>query len=460
MTAKEYGDLEEIFRAGLQRVDPYRMIVDRVRLAGDLLTVEMEDKSFQIDLRDYRRILLLGAGKATAKMALAFEEILGERIGKGLISVKYGHTEQLRHVETIEAGHPLPDDNSLEAARRISALAREADERTLVINLISGGGSALLALPLEYDDGSRRIALTLEEKQQTTRALLGCGANIQEINCIRKHLSAVKGGRLAALIHPARCYNFILSDVVGDHLDAIASGLTAGDATTFAQALEILDRYDLRQAIPENALTLLQLGAAGRIPETPKPGNPALNRSANILIGTNFTSLLAAAQKARELGHTPVVLTSQITGEARDLARFIFALGKDVRRHGLLVKAPACLIIGGETTVTLRGSGKGGRNQEMALAFLAEARQDHTGAAGLYFLSASTDGSDGPTDAAGAFAGLEFLDQAEKAGLSLTDYLKNNDSYHFFDQIGGLLKTGPTNTNVCDLHLLLVMGKE
>ncbi len=449
---REFEHLEEIFRAGLARVDPLGMMTSRLTLSGSLLAVDLGEGFFEVDLDDYDRILVLGAGKATAAMAQGLERVLGERISGGLISVKYGHTAPLSRIETIEAGHPLPDDQSILAGRRIAELGRSADEGTLVISLISGGGSALLALPLEWPGG----ALSLADKQAVTGALLACGATIQEINSIRKHLSGLKGGRLARLLQPARSLNFILSDVVGDRLDVIASGITVGDPSTYGQGLAILSRYGLEGKVPPAVLEVFRKGAAGEVEETPKPGDEAFDRVGNILLGTNLQALRAAAARAGELGYQTHLLTSQATGEARELARLLLGIGKDVRRNGLLARRPACIIAGGETTVTLRGEGKGGRNQELALAFLAGLREDPSGGEGIYLLSASTDGNDGPTDAAGAFAAAEQLAGMEFLGLDPDEYLRRNDSYHFFDRLGGLLRTGPTNTNVCDLQILLI----
>lgn len=452
-----YPDLESIFRAGLDRADPYRMLAEHVSLRGETLSIQFEGESRSIDLSQFRRIYVFGAGKASARMAQAVEAVLGERITAGVVAVKYGHTAPLSTVRLVEAAHPVPDANSLRAAAEISTLAHTFTAETLVINLISGGGSALFDGLQSYEDGGRTVQLTLADLQATTQALLACGAEIGEINCIRKHLSTVKGGRLARLLYPATSLNFILSDVIGDRLDAIASGLTVPDRTTFADAAAVIQKYGLAGRLPPAVAKLIELGAAGLAPETPKPGDPAFERCHNLLIGTLYHSLLAAQERARALGYHPLVLTSQLTGEAREVAKMLLGIARDVRKRGLLAPRPACLVAGGETTVTLRGSGLGGRNQEMALAFLAGLKDDPAGSQGIYFLSASTDGSDGPTDAAGAFASLELLGQAARQGLNPIPYLQNNDSYHFFEPLGALLKTGPTGTNVCDLQIILVL---
>jgi len=445
----EFAQLNAIFQAGLARVDPYRMMIDHLRLEGDCLVVAFDDQHHHAALGEVDRILVLGAGKASARMAKAVEDILGDRIDQGLVVTKYGHGESLSRIEVVESGHPTPDANGLAAARRLAALARAADERTLILNLVSGGGSALLPYPLEG-------RLTLEDKQATTRALLASGADIREINCIRKHVSELKGGRLLRLMAPARSLNFILSDVVGDRLDSIASGLTCPDPTTFADALAIVDKYRLEATAPPEVIAVLRDGAAGRIAETLKAGDPAVGLTTNILIGTNQAAVLAARAKAEELGYRTVALTASLTGEARDVAKALFGIARDIKKSGLLASPPACVIAGGETTVTLRGAGKGGRNQELALAFLAELAREDDGGAGIHFLSASTDGSDGPTDAAGAFASAEVLAEAKAAGVSISDHLGDNNSYAFFDAIGRLLKTGPTMTNVCDLQIAII----
>ncbi|HUX12541.1 MAG TPA: MOFRL family protein, partial [Spirochaetia bacterium] len=257
-------------------------------------------------------------------------------------------------------------------------------------------------------------------------------------------------------IYPATSVNLILSDVVGDNLDAIASGLVAPDSTTYADALAIIGRYRLEKRLPENAFRLLSEGAIGKLPETPKPGDPLFGRVSNVLIGTNAQALLAARARAVELGYHTTVLSSQISGEAREIAKFYLGIGKDIRKRSLLAEPPACIVAGGETTVSIRGSGKGGRNQEMALSFLCEMEKQPADTDGVYFLSAGTDGTDGPTDAAGAFASREILGEAAAGGLNAEDFLNRNDSYAFFDPIGRLLKTGPTSTNVCDIQVLLV----
>jgi hydroxypyruvate reductase len=448
--------LSTIFNAALKRVDPYQMLMDHVQLDGSVFSVHLGSDRHQVDLNEYRKVVVVGAGKATAPMACAIEEILGDRLSGGLISVKYGHTEPLAKIEIIEAGHPVPDENGVRAAARILNIAENSNESTLLISLISGGGSALLPLPARWLVMGEEVALTLADKQKTTSLLLACGADIEEINCIRKHLSSIKGGRFLSQAAPARSINFILSDVVGDDLSSIASGTTCADPTTFSEAWEILKKYGIDQKVPESVRHILTRGINGEIPETLKYGSSDLDLTTNILLGTNLHALDAAADKARELGYQAIRLTSRIVGEAREVARTLAAIALDCAGNSTIGVPPICIMSGGEPVVQLRGTGKGGRNQEMALAFLQEMIRNRNLCRSLTFLAASTDGNDGPTDAAGAFADLAIVKNAAIAGLHPNSFLENNDSYHFFEACDGLFKTGPTNTNVCDLHISLI----
>ena len=458
---KLYEDLKAIFTEAVRSVDPEELIRHRLRLRSNTLTIRSDLESLEIELDHFDRVLVLGAGKASARMARAVEELMGSRISEGLVSVKYGHTEKLGVVSIIESGHPVPDENSVRAAERIGELARSADERTLVLNLISGGGSALLAGPLQASIEGRPVTLTLEDVQQTTRVLLGSGATIDEMNCVRKHLSSIKGGRLAELCFPATQLNVLLSDVVGDRLDTIASGPTTPDDSTYGDALAILEKYGIHDRISPRSRQVLQAGAGGLLPETPKRGSKVFERVNNLVIGNNRVALRAALGEARRRGYHGAALSSRVTGEAREAAKVLAGIAKDVGRYDTPVKVPACIIWGGETTVTLRGSGRGGRNQEFALSFLVELQEYGIETdCGITLLAASTDGSDGPTDAAGALASTEVLRRASERSLDPAPYLKNNDSYTFFEKTGYLFKTGPTNTNVCDLQLVLVTSSQ
>ena len=444
-------DIKELFLAAVERVNPYRMIIDNIKITGNFLEIRSGDSVEKHDLGNFEKIIITGTGKATARMALAFEKILGERITGGLISVKKGHTEKLEFIETIEAEHPVPGEKSLEAGKRIRDLMLAGDERTLFINLISGGGSALFCNPISTET----VSLTLGEKQKTTQLLLACGADIHEINTVRKHLSDVKGGKTAVAMYPAASINIILSDVVGDDLSVIASGITSPDRSSYDDTKKIFQKYGIYSELPENVRKVIELGCKGEIPDTPKEGDPVFEKVSNILLGTNSEAILSAREKAVSMGYETYLLSSSVTGEAREIAKFYSALARDV--SSLLDRSgrPVCIIAGGETTVTLSGSGKGGRNQEMALSFLDEIRRAPGSFRDICFLSAGTDGNDGPTDAAGAFASVSLLEKSMDAGLDIGEYLNNNDSYNFFAGCGGLLLTGATNTNVGDVQIIL-----
>jgi hydroxypyruvate reductase len=415
----------DIFRASLKAADP----VDSV---ARTLHRENYDR--------HRRIFVIGAGKAGASMAKGAERVLGRRITGGFINVKDGHTTKLRHIELNECGHPIPDARGVDGARRIAAIAEQAGEDDLVLCLISGGASALMPLPAP--------PITLVEKQATTKLLLACGADIHEINALRKHISLIKGGQLARLAHPATVLSLMLSDVIGDDLDVIGSGPTAPDASTFGRVKGILDKYELWERVPASVRQRIEAGLAGEIPETPKPGDPAFARTRNRVIGSNDIAVRAAAARARALGFRTLVLSTFVEGETREVARMHAAIAKEIVRSGRPLRAPACVITGGETTVTIKGNGMGGRNQEFVLA----AALDIAGLANVVILSGGTDGSDGPTDAAGAIADGDTLARLPSA----REFLANNDSYHFFERLDDLLITGPTNTNVGDVRLILV----
>lgn len=437
--SRAIDDATSIFSAALERVDPRRMVERAVELDGDRLGFRTGTESLALDLGDFDRIVAFGAGKASAPMALALEGLLAGRLSGGIVVVKTGHVEDLSRITLLEAAHPVPDESSVAAAQALLGLGREADARTLFIGLTSGGGSALLCAPLP--------GLGLADKQAATRLLLECGAPIREINCVRKHLSAIKNGGLARALAPGTVVNLILSDVIGDDPCAIASGITAPDATRPADALEVLARHGLLDRVPAAVRRTLERDGTSR-----DPGG----RVHNLVIGSNHQALLAARAKAEELGYAPLVLTSRLEGEAREAGRFLMTIAEDLRDRGLSLPPPACVLCGGETTVTLRGDGLGGRNQELALAALAHFEEEPGRMAGLTLLSAGTDGNDGPTDAAGAFACPGLLSRARSAGLSARAFLARNDSYRFFERLDGHLRTGPTNTNVCDLQVLIV----
>lgn len=430
----------DIFQAGLQAVAPGTAIKKFCQLDDDILTVAEQN----YDLNQFNSIFVLGAGKAGASMAKAIEEIIGDRITEGLITVKYDHLEKLKKVKVQEAGHPVPDQNGLDGAQAIYQLATSADENTLVLCLISGGGSALLPLPV--------AGVTLEDKQKTTRALLACGATIHEINAIRKHLSVIKGGGLAQAVYPATLITLILSDVIGDDLDSIASGPCVPDSKTFADCKAIFTKYSITNEIPSTVLSHIESGITGQVAETPKKGQDFFKKTQNVIVASNFNALLKAKEKAEELGYNTLLLSSMLEGETRDLAANHIAIAREVQLHGYPLQQPACILSGGETTVKIQGTGKGGRSQEFALAAAIKIR----GMENVTVLCAGTDGSDGPTDAAGAFSDETTVKRALTAKLEPQQYLDDNDSYNFFDRLGDLYKTGPTNTNVMDLRIILV----
>jgi len=454
---KVYNDLKDIFNKAVERVKPYYIIKNSVKLNGNILTIHHNSSLYSVNLEEYKKIVVIGAGKATASMAKAIEEILDKKIEKGLISVKYGYTENLKIIEQIEAGHPIPDENSLRAAKIILNMAENStDEKTIIINLISGGGSALLSYPFEGIINNSKITVTLEDLQKITKLLLSSGATIDEINCIRKHISMIKGGKLAKAFYTALQINLILSDVVGDRLDSIASGLTVWDTTTYNDAYNILIKYNLFKKIPKSIKKVIEAGINSNIEETAKKNDIAFTKVNNFIIASNYDALIAAKKRASELGYNTIVLSSRITGESKEIAKFYSAIAADNVKHKIPISPPACIIAGGETTVTIKGNGKGGRNQEMALSFLNEISKCPDDYNNVFFLAASTDGGDGPTDAAGAFASLDVLKHSKKADLNITTYLENNDSYNFFSKVNFLFKTGPTNTNVCDIHIIIV----
>jgi hydroxypyruvate reductase len=414
-----------IFHAALKAADPYEAVMRHVRVKDGFLTAGRR----QYSLKSFEKIHVIGAGKASARMAQAIERLLGRRVSHGLINVKYGHTAPLRWIELNECAHPVPDESGLRGAERILEIASEAGSDDLVICLISGGASALLPCPLP--------PMTLEEKQQLTGELLRCGANIHELNTVRKHISRIKGGRLAVAASPAQVLALILSDVIGDDLDVIGSGPTVPDRSTMADAERILRHYGITTPV---------LG------ESPKPEDAAFRRVQNLIVGSNALAVSAAADEARRLGYCTMMLSTYIEGETRDVARVHAAIAKEVVASGRPVRSPACVISGGETTVTVRGTGLGGRNQEFALA----AALDIAGFKEVVVFSGGTDGSDGPTDAAGAIADGGTIERGRLLGLDARAYLENNDSYRFFEKLGDLVKTGPTGTNVADVRLVLV----
>ncbi|HEV2200899.1 MAG TPA: glycerate kinase [Bryobacteraceae bacterium] len=415
-----------IFRAALEAADPVRAVLRHVRVNGRTLIAGVSSNAARYRLADFDRVWIVGAGKAAVPMARALEDLLADRIVGGSISVPYGSVSNLRRVHVHEAAHPVPDRHSVAAGREIARLARECGPRDLLLCVISGGASALMAMPA--------AGVTLAMKKRVTRLLQARGATIHEMNAVRKHLSAIKAGHLARLAYPATVLALILSDVIGDNLDAIGSGPTVPDPTTCAGALGVLRRY----RIPRLPFT-----------ETPKPGNSAFRRVRNLIVGSNRQSIEAARATAESLGYRTIVLSTTIDGETRDIARMHAAIAREMISHQTINQSRrrVCFLSGGETTVTLRGKGLGGRNQEFVLA----AFEALEGTPGVTIFSAGTDGRDGPTDAAGAIA-----ESSARIPSDTRQFLDENDSYRFFEREGGLIKTGPTGTNVMDVRMMLI----
>ncbi len=430
-----------ILAAALNAVDPQVAVSHFLSRQGGRLQIAGRSYS----LRDYQRIFVVGGGKAGAPMTRAAVEVLGDEIAAGIVIVKDGYGEAegaIGPVEIIEAGHPLPDARGVAGSQRIADLLAETTEADLVISLISGGGSALLTLPAP--------GLTLDDLRGLTETLLACGATINEFNSLRKQVDLFKGGGLAQMAAPAQMVTLILSDVVGNPLDIIASGPTVPDPDTFQRAFQVLTRYGIRDQVPPKVVALLEAGLAGKVDETPKPGDPLFDRVVNVLVGNNLLAAEAACTQAAQEGYRPLLLTTALQGEAREVGRVIAAIGSGLAGEAGPLPRPACVVIGGETTVTIMGNGKGGRNQELALGAVA----DLAGIEKVALVALATDGGDGATDAAGAVVTGETLKRAREAGLHPDEFLACNNSYNFFEPLGDLLKPGPTRTNVNDLVIV------
>ena len=433
----------DLVQAALRGVDPRLLVPRFVQLEGqELLAGERVYDLAQVD-----RLVVVGAGKAGAGMAAAVEAILGQHVSAGWVNVRHGLEPErpLQRIHIHPAGHPLPDADGLLGTRRVLGLLERLGPQDLAVLLLSGGASALLVQPVP--------GVTLRHLQRLTDALLRSGAAIGEVNCVRKHLSQVKGGQLARRLARggARALVLVLSDVVGNPLDAIGSGPCAPDPTTFADAWQTLGRYGLLETIPQPAREHLQRGLRGQVPETPKPGDGIFEQVYHILVGDVGTAALAAQQRAQALGLNTLLLTTYLEGEARAAGHFLAALAKEEAGLGRPLPRPACLVLGGETTVSVRGTGKGGRNQEVALAAALEL----DGWDDAMVVTAATDGTDGPTDAAGAIADGQTVARARALGLDPADHLARNDSYPLFEALGDLIVTGPTGTNVSDLAFVL-----
>lgn len=431
----------DIFLAGVESVMPQRLIQGNVSLKD--MQLKIVDNVF--NLNDIHNIFVVGFGKASASMAQALEKVMGNKITAGHIVTKYGHSSPLKYIEITEAGHPVPDENGVEGTKHILSIVKKAQKDDLVICLISGGGSALLT---DIPDGC-----TLEDLKALNEILLKTEISITEINCIRKHLSKVKGGFLSKAAFPARVVSLILSDVVGNAIEAIASGPTAPDSTTFYDAISIISRYKIEDKIPKRLYRFLQEGNEIKGEETLKKVDKIFDRTINIIIGSNKLALEAAKEKAISLEYESYIVTDSLDNDVEDIARYII---EHVNRLRNSVNEKTCLLFAGEPTVEVRGEGLGGRNLHLTL-ILANLVKNIPG---VTLLSGGTDGSDGPTDAAGAVVDSFTYNRAQLLGLDIEKHMENFDSYHFFKKEGGLFKTGPTQTNVMDLMILLLEGQD
>jgi len=430
-----------ILQAALAAVDPFVAVQNTLQKRGVILS--LGKRHYNLD--EFRRLFVLGAGKAGAPMTQAVESVLGERISGGLVVVKTDHGGPTQRVPIVEASHPTPDGAGVAAGREILALAHGAGRNDLVIALISGGGSALLVAPAE--------GLSLADLQGLTASLLACGATINEMNCLRKHCSGVKGGQLARAVAPATLITLVLSDVIGSPLDVIASGPTVPDSSTWADAWALVEKYELADKLPAPVVARLQAGLRGEIADTPDADDPAFAKSQTVVVADNFLAAQAAKRTAEELGYNALLLTTFLDGDAANAGRLLAALAKEVQASGNPIPAPACLIFGGETTVQLGDNpGKGGRNQALALA----AGLALQGSRGVTVVSLATDGTDGPTESAGAMADGGTVARGGLLGLSAAEHLRDHNAYPYLVASHDLLRTGPTQTNVNDLMFVFV----
>ena len=427
--------------SALNAVDPKRIIKSRISLQNSVLKVN----GYSFDLKRFKHVYVVGGGKASGSMAEALEQILSEHITDGFINIPRGTKHKTKVIKLHETSHPIPDETGVEGTRRILEIAEKAGENDLVICLISGGGSSLMPLP--------RGDISIVDKKKITEALLKCGATINEINTVRKHISDFKGGWLAKKAYPATVLNLILSDVIGDPLDFIASGPTVPDSTTFHEAVKILKKYELWNTVPESIRKVLSDGEKGLIPETPKADDQVFKKVFTVVVGNNRFASLAACESLRSNGLNTLLLTSTLEGEARHVGTVLASIAREISISQNPVSKPAGIVAGGETTVTVKGKGLGGRNQEIALSAALKLE----GMNGVVLASLSTDGVDGPTDAAGAIVDGKTLERAANKGLNPEEFLAENNSYNFFSELGDLIFTGPTGTNVNDVSVIIVL---
>ena len=431
-------DAVEIFFAAVSSVQPAQLLAKHLLVQDDSLLIG----GTSIPKTEINNIYVIGAGKAVAAMAVETEKILGRYITDGLVVTKYHHSLPCKKIIVIEAAHPVPDENGIAAVEKTKQLLQKVGKNDIVICLISGGASALWC---DLPEG-----ISLQDMQVISNALLKSGASIEEMNAVRKHFSTIKGGQLINHCNGARVFSFMISDVPGDKPEVIASGPTVADPSSFEDAKKVFEKYNLSSILPKAILTYMDKGISGTIAETPKPGDPIFNNTFNKIIGTNTIALNAAAQKATTMGYHVHAITNIVTGDTEEEAKKLveFAMQFDG-------PFPACIIQGGETTIKVTGTGKGGRNQHFVLSALKEIKNSKS-SANISILSGGTDGSDGPTDATGAIADRDTLVKAEQSNLPIDKYLENNDAYNFFNKTDGLLITGPTQTNVMDIMIAII----
>lgn len=427
--------------AAVNAVDPQQLIKSRMILKNSVLKVD----EHVFDLKKFRRVYVVGGGKASGSMAEALEQLLDKNITAGIVNVPRGDRSKTAKITLNQASHPTPDEAGVKGTRKMLEIAEQAEKDDLVICLISGGGSSLMPLP--------RGDISISDKKALTNTLLKSGANINEINTVRKHISAFKGGWLAKKAYPATILNLILSDVVGDPLDFIASGPTVPDSTTFADAVNVLKKYGLWDKTPLAIRKVLNDVEKGLIAETPKAGDEAFKKTYNVVIGNNRSASIAACNTLKAAGLNTLLLSATLEGEARQVGAILATVAREVLASGNPVSKPAGIVIGGETTVIVKGKGIGGRNQEIPLA----AALKIGGLNGAVVASLSTDGIDGPTDAAGAIVDGKTLVRAADAGIVAEHFLADNDSYHFLQKLHDLIFTGQTGTNVNDVSVIVVL---
>jgi glycerate-2-kinase len=427
--------------AAVNAVDPRRIMKSKLQLEGSLLRVD----GYSFDLRKFKHTYVVGGGKASGSMAESLEQVLNGCLTLGFVNVPKGDRSKTTVIQLHEASHPIPDEAGVKGTRTMIEIAEQAEEDDLVICLISGGGSSLMPLP--------RGGISLTDKRELTDALLKCGATINEINTVRKHISDFKGGWLAKKAYPATVLNLILSDVLGDPLDFIASGPTVPDSTTFSDAVNVLKKHSLWNKASASIKKVLSDGKKGAIPETPKANDEAFRKVHNVVIGNNRSASLAASEYLKSSGLNTLLLTSTLEGEAGQIGRMLASIVNEVIVSGNPVQKPSGIVAGGEATVIVTGKGRGGRNQEIPLAAATKLRELD----GVVVVSLSTDGVDGPTDAAGAIVDGKTLSRALREGLGPEEFLAENDSYHFFEKLGDLIITGPTGTNVNDISLIIIL---